>query len=368
MSAVLYILTASVWTAAGLTQTCPLLPGAPGKDGRDGTPGTSGSPGSNGSPGPPGPPGTPGSPGSNGTPGPPGPPGPPGTPGTGGAPCLTGQPVGLSYNYPADGCEEIVRNHPQSLDGWYWVRDSSDNSTKRVYCYPSGHTSCGEGVWMRIGYFDMGGNLAECPEPLERFAVSGSWYCIRTALPCTSVHFSALGKSYTTVCGMVEAYQYGSISGFAHSTASKTPDDYYVDGISITHGSSPRRHLWTYAVGLNANPDPGYNSADQCPCTAAGTTSILPTFLGNDYYCDSGSPSRNTYIVDQLYTDRLWDNSGPSCVSGSTCCDNPNQPWFKKKLTQSAKEDVELHWCADQSPIGDEATATTRVELYIRVD
>ena len=59
--------------------------------------------------------------------------------------------------------------------------------------------------------------------------------------------------------------------------------------------------------------------------------------------------------------------TGPSCVSGSTCCDNPNQPWFKKKLTQPTSEDVEMHWCASSSPAV-EATATTRVELYIRVD
>ena len=59
--------------------------------------------------------------------------------------------LGLSYNYPADGCEGIVRNNPLSSNGWYWVRDSSNNSTKKVYCYPCGHTSCEEGVWMRIG-------------------------------------------------------------------------------------------------------------------------------------------------------------------------------------------------------------------------
>ena len=97
-----------------------------------------------------------------------GPPGPPGSP------CAVIQTKGLSYNYPAEGCEEIARNNPQSTNRWYWVCDSSDNSTKRVYCYPSGHTSCGEGFWMRIGYFDMGSNLAECPEPLEHFAVNGS--------------------------------------------------------------------------------------------------------------------------------------------------------------------------------------------------
>ena len=220
---------------------------------------------------------------------------------------------------------------------------------------------------MRIGYFDMEGNLAEYPEPLERFAVNGRWYCRRTVSGgCTSVHFSALGKNYTAVCGMVEGYQYGSMDGFVHSNASKTPDDLYAEGISITHGSSPRRHLWTYAVGLNSNPD--RNPHAQCPCTALGTSRTLPAFLGNDYYCDSVNTSRNTWINGHLYPDRLWDNSGPSCVSGSTCCDNPDQPWFKKKLTQPANEDVEMRWCADQSPVTDEATATTRVELYIRVD
>ncbi len=350
VSVLLLILTASVWRAAGVTHTCPVMPGSPGKDGRDG---------------PPGPPGATGAPGSNG---PPGPPGPPGLPG---APCLPCQPIGLSYNYPADGCDEIVRNNPQSSNGLYWLRDSRNNSTKKVYCYPSGHTSCGEGVWMRIGYFDTGGNLTggnltECPEPLEHFAVNERWYCRRTAIQgCTSVHFSALGKDYTAVCGMVEGYQYGHMDAFQHLTPSKTPDELYAEGISITHGSSPRRHLWTYVVGLNANPESYQNY--QCPCTVLGTTSNVPTFLNDDYYCDSGNPSRNSWISGHLYPDRLWDNSGPSCVSGSTCCDNPNQPWFKKNLTQPANEDVEMRWCANESPVSYEATATTRVELYVRV-
>ena len=131
---------------------------------------------------------------------------------------------------------------------------------------------------MRIGYFDMGGNLAECPEPLERFAVNGRWYCRRTGGGCTSVHFSALGKDYTAVCGMVEGYQYGSMDSFVKSTASKTPDDLYVDGISITHGSSPRRHLWLYVVGLNANPD-SHPSMPTSILTVCGTILVLPVCL-----------------------------------------------------------------------------------------
>ena len=250
--AVLFILTASAWMVAGLTQTCPLLPGAPGRDGREG---------------------------------PPGPPGPPGAT----CNCTPPQPIGLSYNYTAEGCEEIVRNNPQSTNGWYWVRDSSDNSIKRVYCYPSGHTSCGEGVWMRIGYFDMTQTLSECPSPLEMFTENNKKYCRRPrpSSRCTSVYFDSLSQQYTEVCGMVEGYQYGHLGGFQHSNASKTPDDYYVNGISITHGSSPRCHIWTYAVGLNANPDSGYATTSQCLCAVAGTNSTLPPFLKDDYYLDS---------------------------------------------------------------------------------
>ena len=68
-----------------------------------------------------------------------------------------------------------------------------------------------------------------------------------------------------------------------------------------------------------------------------------------------------------VHSSPLWRTYGPSCVSGSTCCDNADQPWLKKKLTQPANEYVEMCWCANESP-RDEATAITRVELYIRVD
>ena len=213
---------------------------------------------------------------------------------------------------------------------------------------------------MRIGYFDMGDNLAKCPEPLERFAVNGRWYCRRTGAGCTSVHFSALGKNYTAVCGMVEGYQYGNMDAFQPSSTSI--NSVYLDGISITHGS-PRQHIWSYVVGDVANPTSP--RADSCPCTAQGTTWPVPSVIGSDYYCSSGNAgSSDSSAV--VHTNPLWHTYGPSCVSGSTCCDNPDQPWFKK-LTQPANEDVEMRWCADEST-STEATATTRVELHIRVD
>ena len=49
--------------------------------------------------------------------------------------------------------QEKVAN--RSGEGWYWVRDLSTDCVKRIYLYSNGHPTCGEGVWMRIGFFDM---------------------------------------------------------------------------------------------------------------------------------------------------------------------------------------------------------------------
>ena len=138
----------------------------------------------------------------------------------------------------------------------------------------------------------------------------------------------------------------------------------HLEGISITH-KFPRRHLWSYVVGDVANPTS--SRTDSCPCTAKGTTSDVPIVIGSDYYCSSGNNGTTdlSSVVRSQYP--LWRTYGPSCVPGSTCCDNPDQPWFKKTLTQPASENVEMRWCAGEQPTS-EATATTRVELYIRVD
>ena len=271
---------------------------------------------------------------------------------------------GYTRESPAESCADIPVGGP---DGLYWIRNQTDNTASRAYCYLSGHPHCGQGVWMRTGYFNMSGG-DPCPQPLRRFQVNGKGYCRRNvSRGCTSVYFNSYGHNHTEVCGMVEAYHYGISSAFHSSTASSTPDSNdYVYGISITHGRSPRRHLWTYAVGLHANPTSSAYPRNNCPCTRRGTTATLPNFIQNDYYCDSGNPSGTRYFESILYSDQLWDSSGASCVSGSTCCDNPDQPWFKKKLKQTISNDVEMRWCMHDGAWST-ATATRSVELYIRV-
>ena len=272
---------------------------------------------------------------------------------------------GSTRGNPAESCADIPVGRP---DGLYWIRNQTDNNVSRMYCYLRGHPHCGEGVWMRTGYFNMS-ERGVCPQPLQRFQANEQWYCRRNVeRGCTSVYFNSYRHNYTEVCGMIEAYQYGARHAFYHSTASSTPDDInYVYGISITHQRSPRTHLWTYAVGLNANSTNSGWRRNNCPCTRLGTTVTLPNFIQNDYYCDSGNPSGSDWPRRyHLYPDQLWDSSGASCELGSTCCDNPDQPWFKKKLGKTISDDVEMRWC-DWNGAFSRATATRSVKLYIRV-
>ena len=276
--------------------------------------------------------------------------------------CLLPEPTAtltLQYPFYPDWPKALNKYDYQPVQGWYWVRDPTTDSAKKMYLYPNGHSTCGEGVWMRIGFFNMAQTLSQCPSPLRMFVEDGRKYCRRAYSGCTSVYFDSLHQQYSEVCGMVVAYQYGHTDAF--STSSTSINGAHLEGISITH-KFPRQHLWSYVAGYKAAPTS--QGGSNCPCTAQGTTSTVPSFIGSDYYCSSGDDG---VVGGPLYPSPLWRTYGPSCVSGSTCCDNPDQPWFKKKLTQPANDNVEMRWCASVLPT-EEATATTRVELYIRLD
>ena len=88
--------------------------------------------------------------------------------------------------------------------------------------------------------------------------------------------------SYNRVCGRVRGYQKGSPDGFRGGNI-----DGYVDGLSITHGN-PCQHIWTYAIG---HSDQG-GVFNKCPCAAVSGISP-PSFVGSNYYCESGAQDSN---------------------------------------------------------------------------
>ena len=105
---------------------------------------------------------------------------------------------------------------------------------------------------------------------------------------CQSVQFPSNGVSYSQVCGRVVGYQFATPSGVdAGITDINT---YYLDGISITHGS-PRKHIWSFLAGFEEFQGSVFN----CPCTTGSTQTIIQSFIGTDYmyFCES-----------------LWDGKG----------------------------------------------------------
>ena len=82
----------------------------------------------------------------------------------------------------------------------------------------------------------------------------------------------------------VGLYQDGSPDAF-HGKLAKI-DSTYLDGISLTYGSNPRKHIWSLATGDVS----GRSLIYDCPCNV-GAPDTVPYFVGHDYYCESGNPT-----------------------------------------------------------------------------
>ena len=150
----------------------------------------------------------------------------------------------------------------------------------------------------------------------------------------------------------MRGYQFGSPDAFECNDFRSCPTNInipYVDGVSISHGVSLRKHIWTYAGGYH------------CPCAGHGASP--PAFVGSDYYCELRVNIGSWQSV--LYPDDpLWDGEGCDGLEG-TCCDPPNLPWFCKELPQSSTDYFEFRICGDADR-NNEDTPIDFVQLYIQ--
>ena len=248
---------------------------------------------------------------------------------------------GQVKDYPAISCADIHLNAPSFPSAHYWVR-SSNGSTILVYCDMT--RSCGNitGGWMRVAELDMTNNNFQCPYGLQKYIYPDGphrriYTCRKndTYGDCFPLIFSAASVPYSKVCGKIQAYQYGITNAF--NTGYTNIETHYVDGISLTHGR-PRQHIWTFVA---AQDSVGTNPFSDCPCNLG--IPLSPDFVGNDYFCDTGSLARNQR--NKFYSDNpLWDGEG--CSVGSTCCSFNNPPWFYKQLPQSTNDDIEMRVCS----------------------
>ena len=159
--------------------------------------------------------------------------------------------LGLYPSNPAASCATIRKFAPSSSSGHYWIT-SSNGSAVRVYCDMT-RSYCGNitGGWMRVAELDMRDSSSQCPSALRmRTACSRTCMINSDNAHCSSVTFTTHGFNYSRICGMIRAYQVGTPDSFGGRlrTAPITIDNNYVDGISLTHGTSPRHHIWTFAA------------------------------------------------------------------------------------------------------------------------
>ena len=252
-------------------------------------------------------------------------------------------------------CNNIKVLQPNSPTGYYHINNRS------IYCNMDVLCGVGGGGWTRLAYLDMSDSGERCPYELtewpyyyyERlYRVCGRPNNFRG---CKSVKFPTNGIAYTQICGRVIGYQKGSTNGIGSSGDINSA---YLDGVSITRGS-PREHVWSYIAGLRSD------WASSCPCSINGSNVTVPSFVGNNYYCESGTNSSFFYNV--FYgDDPLWD--GQKCPSlEAPCCTSPKMlPWFHRDYGNVASTDyLELRVCCDQY-LENEDVPISLYEIYIK--
>jgi len=216
---------------------------------------------------------------------------------------------GRSTCYPAISCREIKEDDPNSPSGYYYIQSDSRSFVK-AYCDMT--RSCGgiTGGWMRVTKIDMRNASNSCPHGLKTLTQPKRLCAMNIAGGgCSSTSFSVQDVQYTRVCGKIIGYQQKSPDAFwpYYNNRRLTIDNNYVDGISLTHGRNPRKHIWTFVAGLHEINTHPYNV---CPCTnIRSQVSIpIPPYVGSDYFCDTASQS--TFQFRFYPYDPLWDGQG----------------------------------------------------------
>ena len=268
-------------------------------------------------------------------------------------------------------CQEILYCHPSAPSGYHEIR-VPNGSLVQVYCDMEGTNCGGQGGWMRVAHVNMSQDGTSCPQGLtqKNMAVlteknmAGLTLCGQSVgTICQGTLFSALGLSYSRVCGQLRGYQFSTTDAFHRYNLdnSVSIDESYVDGASITYDTAAPKHIWTYATGLSIQSACGHSC--NCPCNT-GNTGQVPPYVGNDYYCETGNNVPGIPTNTFFPNDPLWD--GQQCVGvEAPCCTHPNMPWFIKTLGETTKENIQLRLCIDQPTTDVEETLLQLIELYV---
>ena len=280
-------------------------------------------------------------------------------------PALRCPALGSCAGNPGSSCKQIAEERPDAPSGDYWIRLCS-GSAIQVYCDMSGRCCNSSSGWMRAAYLNMTDPTHNCPAGTYLQGSDVKRLCRRKlGNGCKSIFFPVHYLPYTRVCGRVIAYQEGSADAFwqYYYDNTRTVDDDYVDGITISVGY-PRTHVWSFAAS-NTEGGEGADTIYSCPCarTDVPTAGVVPPFIGNDYFCESGTANGWAQNGVLYQDDPLWD--GANCPENSSCCQKNNPPWFCKDLGNEFRNDFEVRLCGDEG-LGNEDIPIELIELYVQ--
>ena len=138
--------------------------------------------------------------------------------------------------------------------------------------------------WKRVAYLNMSEPSQECPSVWKEITTPHR-VCGRTSTwaSCEGLTYTTGSEQYDQVCGRIIGYQIGTPDAFAFTR--QLIDSYYMDGISVTHGS-PHHHIWSFVGGVN---EVTTYPASACPCVTGSTSRThIPSFVGQNYFCETG--------------------------------------------------------------------------------
>jgi len=177
---------------------------------------------------------------------------------------------------------------------------------------------------------------------------------------CDGLTFTTGNQPYNQVRGRIIGYQVGDTEAFWRSSG-RLINAFYVDGISVTHGSA-YQHIWTFAAGLDEQT---WYSSSTCPCVAGtGAGSLVPSFVGQNYFCEAGITQYTSGRgIFWLHGDPLWDGQG--CGPTSSCCTFNSPPWFNVTLPSPTTDYIEVRICT-AGGTGSEDVPIQLLELFVK--
>ena len=233
-------------------------------------------------------------------------------------------------------CKEILEKDPNSKNGEYTLYDPIAKKEYKAQCYMEAIDVCGN-IKGYTYVYDREPSGQKCP---EGFILSKT-YCTRPPTKsggCFSFTIPTHGINYGRVCSIVYGAQVGTPDGVSGSNRPGSIDEAYVDGISITHGKSPRKHIWTYMASSS-------EKKPICPCST-GSTVKVPDFIGKNYLCESANPEE-TAVPGKVYDhDVLWDRNTCQELEASCCKD---KIYGYAVLPSSTTDDIEVRVCSDEA-------------------